>query len=196
MFTNLTVVPHIDSKTLNGGESSLFWIQCSLSVRLKIHVRFQYITLWAPLYNPPRACVSFLWVPWLLPTVHIHAGWVIWWLSTVPRCEYECEWLSVSMYHPVIDWRPVHGVPFLSPTVRGDWLQPTTTVWRISGIDNGRMIRYGFMLLSLSCSDFSRLVFKSLCYVLTLVRFLLLCLFKICWMTTGTKLQLCCYCGK
>lgn len=31
MFTNLTMTLYIDSKRSNGGESSLFWIECSLT---------------------------------------------------------------------------------------------------------------------------------------------------------------------
>ncbi len=39
--------------------------------------------------------------------------------------------LSICVSH-VFDWRPVQGMPHLSPNVSWDWLQPPTTLQRIS----------------------------------------------------------------
>uniref|UniRef100_A0A3B3UBY3 Protein-tyrosine sulfotransferase n=1 Tax=Poecilia latipinna TaxID=48699 RepID=A0A3B3UBY3_9TELE len=77
------------------------------------------------LSSPGSFCMQFacsLWVLRLPPTVQKHDSQVNWPLQIIPRCECVCALfvLSVSML-PVTDWRPVQGVPRLSPgTLAGD----------------------------------------------------------------------------
>ena len=75
----------------------------------------------------PRVCGSSLWLLWLPLSKNMHVRLIgVSKIVLTSECEHVCGCLfRLSLCGPVMDWRPVQGVPRLSPDGIGwDRLQP------------------------------------------------------------------------
>ena len=91
----------------------------------------QYILYFSKDFPPGAFLCGFTWVlsgysGFLPPPKTMHVRLIgVSKIVSKSECEQVCGCLSrLSLCGPVMDWRPVQGVPRLSPDDRWDWLQP------------------------------------------------------------------------